>query len=663
MANSHLHSLRVAYENWHDEKRFADLLRILRQYPCGITQVAFFTSSTHAPLTLEELFRRTDMIADRIRTVKAMGLSAGINLLTTIGHHFEDMNTALGGEYTYMTNIHGEICRGSYCMRNPAFLREYVAPCYTALAKAHPDFIWIDDDVRYGHMPIGNGCFCDGCIESFNQTSGGSFNRETLHHALNRQDVSLRKAWLSHNSEAITNLFRVIGRTVRSVDPSIRLGFMTGERYYEGYQFAAYADALSEGGKYEIMWRPGGGAYTDSNYEEILEKQEQIGRQNAYLPAYVTTVQSEIENFPYQLLKKTPKSTAMEAAMSMTVGCTGAAFNILPSETGEPLDTVLPHLRAINSLTAFYRTARQLLSNLTPEGIHTGWRIHSQAAVPAGNFTEAYGGMYACYNRELFTFGLPECYRADKACVTTLHGDAAAVMEDAEILALLSGGVYLDAGALNHLHQRSFGPLLGFSVDREIPFDARECYTEHPMNQGIAGGIRNCRQAFNPGDSFALTMQSPACESLCSLADYHMHLWAECTCGIYENTAGGRICAAGYYPHTWISDFQKTVQLKRLFVWLSGGTLPSFVESYHRVRNITLTGDNRMCVTLFNRSNDDIHTLRLAVRTSKNTAQLYTMYNGTKTIVAYQEKELCGSTYQYFEIDHIAAYEGVILAL
>ena len=83
-----------------------------------------------------------------------------------------------------------------------------------------------------------------------------------------------------------------------------------------------------------------------------------MGRQNAYLPDYVTVIQSEIENFPYQLLKKTPKSTALEAAMSMTVGCTGAAFNILPSETGESLDTIVPHLRAINRLTAFYKKTR-----------------------------------------------------------------------------------------------------------------------------------------------------------------------------------------------------------------------------------------------------------------------------------------------------------------
>lgn len=663
MHKDHLHSLRVAYENWVDPDRLEHLLRLLTMYPAGITQIALFTTSVHIPLTLTELTRRAQILKERMETIRNAGFSAGINILTTIGHHCEDLDAGLGERYPFMTSVHGEVCRGSYCMRGEAYLEEYVIPCYKILAQAEPDFIWVDDDVRYGHMPIGNGCFCDHCIESFNRKQGSAYTRSTLRSALNEQNIPLRKAWLDHNSDAICGLFRVIGKTVREINPSITLGFMTGERYFEGYQFANYAEALSVNGTYEIMWRPGGGAYEDTNYDLILEKQEQLGRQNAYLPDYVTLIHSEIENFPYQLLKKTPKSTAMEAAMSMTVGCSGAAFNILPSETGESLDRIIPHLRAINGLTDFYRTTQRLLKGLSPEGIHTGWRIDSQAAVPEGEFVDAYGGMYAAYNRELFSFGLPECYHKDKANVVTLHGDAAAVMADEEVTSLLTGGVYLDAGALKHLQARGFGDLLGFGVDREIPVDAREVYTDDILNEGITGGIRNCRQAFNLGDSFAFSMLSPKCRSLCALNDYHDRQWAECCCGIYENSVGGRVCAAGYYPHSWISDYQKTIQLKRLFVWLSNGTLPSFVDSYHRVRNITLTGNGRTCVTLFNRSNDDIDTLQLAVHTDKTEAQLYTMYHGQKTLTAYKHEKHCGETYQYFTVDHIPPYEGVIIAL
>ena len=98
-------------------------------------------------------------------------------------------------------------------------------------------------------------------------------------------------------------------------------------------------------------------------------------------------------------------------------------------------------------------------------------------------------------------------------------------------------------------------------------------------------------------------------------------------------------------------------------MWLSRGTLPSFVESYHRVRNITLTGNGRTCVTLFNCSNDDLDKLLIAVRTEKQTAQLHTMFDGVKTLWACRSEVLCGNTYQYFEIDRVAAYEGVIVEI
>ncbi len=655
----HLHSIRVAYENWLYDDRFNHLIHLLKEYRCGITDIALFTTATHSPLNSEIFSSRIDVIGKRLSAIREAGFGAGINHLTTIGHHCEDLESGLGDKYTYMTNITGEVCHGSYCMRNPRFIRGYVVPCYIKMSEVHPDFIWIDDDVRYGHIPIGYGCFCDHCISVFNEKHGYTYTRETLRAALNKNDTVLRSQWLDHNSDAICDLFSAIAETVYAIDPDITLGFMTGERYFEGYQFARYADALSMGGTHKIMWRPGGGAYDDLSFEGIVEKQEQLGRQNAYLPDYVTVIQSEIENFPYQLLKKTPRSTAFESAMSMTVGCTGAALNILPSETMESLDTVIPHLRAIEKWTDFYRTEQKLLSGLTPTGIHTGWRPDSQAACPAGEFTAQGGGMYASYAREMFLFGLPEAYHPDYAAVTMLNSQAAAVMDDEEILRLLSGGVYLNVSALEYLRERGFGDLLGFEKGRHFPIDAREQYTDHPLNEGIAGGIRNCRQAFHGGDSYELLPMSDNCTVLSRLIDYHDRELCGCTCGIFENRLGGRICVSGYYPHDWLSDYRKTVQLNRLFVWLSRDTLPSYAESYHRIRNITLTDDERTCVTLFNTSNDDAESIRVAVRTCRDNAVMYTMNNEQITLT----DDRTDGVYRYFTIDRIKAFEGVILSV
>lgn len=220
----------------------------------------------------------------------------------------------------------------------------------------------------------------------------------------------------------------------------------------------------------------------------------------------------------------------------------------------------------------------------------------------------------AAYARECFVFGLPEAYHPDYASVTMLKGQSAAVMDDEEILSLLSGGVYIDAPAVEYLTSRGFGKYLGFEVEKSIPVDAREEYTDVPFNEGIAGGVRNCRQAFYFGDSYSLKPLSRKCLTVARLIDYHDRVLGECSVGLYENELGGRICAAGYYPHSWVLDYRKTKQLKRIFVWLSRGTLPSFADSYSRIRNITLTDGKLNRVTLFNVSNDVAENVRVAVR-------------------------------------------------
>ena len=670
-----MHSLRVADDNWMDSGRFEELIGLLQQYPCGIGRISLFTAGTHAPLVLPELKERLTVMEQRLRRLRECGFLAGINILATIGHHEEDLDHSFHGDYYSMTNDMGEICRGSFCMGDERYLRDYVRPAYRMLAEAEPDFIWIDDDIRSGHLPIGFGCFCDGCIDNFNREHQTTYTREGLREALDRGDLALRKAWLSHNTDNICRLFRVIGETVREVRPEITLGFMTGERYFEGYDFARMADALSENGTYEIMWRPGGGAYTDYNFDEIINKQEEVGRQNSLLPAYVTISQYEIENFPYQLLKKSPTSTALEAALSMTAGCTGAAFNILPGETGEPLELIRPWLKTIDERMPFYELLAEKIGGKQPVGIGTGWKFDCQAATEGERWTMTYGGEYAGFARELFDFGLPQSYLAENRVVTLVKGACTRTWSEDEMQTLLSGGVYLDGDALEDFNRRGYGAYTGFTRGAEYPVDARESYLPAAINSGIENGIRNCRQAFFHGESREIVPVAKEAVPLARLIDYHGTELASCCLGFYENALGGRICGAGYYPFSWVSDSFKSLQLKRLFVHLSGGRLPSYVETCCRVRNHTFVEGDKTIVTLCNPGNEPIISLRVAIR--------------TKAIEAYVTDQRClvsriscdcvdaerdckdgnykdgdykeGGNYRFFTVDKLLPYEMIII--
>ena len=395
-------------------------------------------------------------------------------------------------------------------------------------------------------------------------------------------------------------------------------------------------------------------------FDDIVEKSEQIGRPNAYLPVYVTERLSEVENFPYQLIRKTPISTALESAWSMTAGCTGAAFNVLPSETGEPLGNISAHLRAIEMLRPFCELLQEKIAGAPPVGIGTAWRPNDQIAV-SGSFVRGWGGAYAAFARDLFDFGLPECYSPDQSFVTVLTGGCLQTYPDDEIRRLLKGGIYMDAPALQELNSRGFAPLTGFEIGSEFPADARERYTDHPMNRGIAGGIRNGRQAFYHGDSFALVPSSERAESLAELIDYHCRSLTDCCFGFYTNETGGHIAVEGYYPFNWISDAMKTEQLKRLMVRLSAGKLPSWVDTYCRIRNHSFLINGQTVVALLNPTNETLESLSVAVRTESVSAVWIDERCKSTVLKADQRSETWDSSYRFFTIPVLPPYEMALL--
>lgn len=604
--NTMLNSLRVSVPNWKDEAAFSALLDFLGEYRDCVQQIAFFSSDFHPPQPLETAAAHAALLRDRIRRAKAEGFSCGINVLSTVGHHPERAAEALQGDWPRLTNIDGEACAGSYCPADGRYREEYVRPLYETYCRAAPDFIWVDDDVRSAHLPVGYGCFCDGCLERFNRYSGNAFTRCELKQALTAGDgTALRKRWLRFQSETIASLLRFIGETVRSVDGGITLGFMTGERYFEGYDFTLWAQALSGDGAYPILWRPGGGAYTDRPFAEQLEKARQIGRQCARLPSYVFSVQSEIENFPYRVLQKSPRATALEVLLHTAAGCTGAALNVLPNApNGEPVTVMRGHFEALRAVIPFERLLSETLDRAPTEGIYDGWHIHAQAALD-GDFLRGGGGCFPQTWAELFSLGLPVSHDFNHACCYLLTGASPRAFSEEELLHILSTGVYMDAQALEELNRLGCGELTGFSAGEPMSEDSVEVYADHPLNAGLEGKYRLCPQVFVRGASAAL-LPAPGAQTLCYLTDHRGARKAECSMGWFENRLGGRVCVSSHYASVGLSDSLKSAQMKRVFRALSGDSLPFIAQSCVRLEAAARRTAEGTAVVLLNPNFDTL---------------------------------------------------------
>ncbi|MBQ4160167.1 MAG: hypothetical protein IJD83_04480, partial [Clostridia bacterium] len=356
-----------------------------------------------------------------------------------------------------------------------------------------------------------------------------------------------------------------------------------------------------------------------------------IGRQSAYLPSYVTSIQSEIENFPYDIILKTPHSTAQEVLLDIAAGCSGAALNILPDKV--TAEMFAPHLKKIAEIAPFENLLSEKIHGLSAYGVHTGWTISSHAAAPEGPYTsfsaaEEFGG----FAHELLELGFPQAYRTDCAQVMLLRGKAASVMCDEEIMAILRGGVYMDADALTYLNSRGFGKYTGFAMDKAHPVDAHERLTADALNLGAVGSIRNCRQAFYPGDSFSFARTDENARILAELVDYHGNKMADCCMGVFENALGGRACVAGYYAFQRVSFYYKAMQMKNLMQYLAGGRWLAYVKTHNRVRLWTYQGKEHNYAVLFNVSNDAWKNAELFVDTDKEYVTVYDRHMRPKTL-------------------------------
>ena len=643
MANAVI-SFRIGVAQWLSDLRFAELLALLGRHRGVTDEVTFFTSETHAPLPLAELRRRAEILKTRMCEVRKRGWRTGINILATIGHHEENLANSLAGAYTRATDLGGTVSRGCFCPNDRRFLEEYVTPLYEAMTLAEPDYLWIDDDVRLaGHMPIGFICFCDHCLELFRQEGGTAYTRDTLKAAFNTgaeaAKLTVRRSWLQHNRNTVTNLLGLIERTVHAVRPRLPLGFMDGSRFYEGFDLDTWAATLAGPDAAAVYWRPGGGCYDEKTPDDFINKAHEMGRDAAVLPATVRSIQSEIECFPYERLAKSTQAVAFEAAAYIAAGCTGAAYNVL-SMYDEPLAEYEPLVARLAAVRPFLDRLAGAFGRTGPSGIFTGWGKDSFATrnlrrgewlgepsspAPALGHADA-----------LFHLGLPVAYRADQAQVVALSSDSVKALSDKVIRNFLARGVFLDARALEALNAMGYGNLTGFEIEDKHDADTLERLLPHPLNGDLAGRCRDCRQSFLFWKRTAYSLRPrPGAKPLAELVDYRYQTVAACGMGVFENALGGRVCVAGYYPWTRVQSLVKATQMKAVFRWLARDTLGAYVQSYHRIsvwdRDL---GNGRHAVALANCYLDPAEQVELKLLTNAATVCLTDMANRETTIQA-----------------------------
>ncbi|HUH47982.1 MAG TPA: hypothetical protein VLZ54_12560 [Arenibacter sp.] len=641
------------------EGRFTELLDLFDKYKGVTDDITFFSSVTHAPLPVEVFNSRMEVLRDRMAVARGRGYRTGVNILTTIGHHNEDLPNSLKGEYTNMTGIDGNISEGSFCP-NDDNLREYIRGIYRVTAEAGPDYIWIDDDIRMGHMEIGYGCFCDNCLRIFKNEGGTEYTRESISRAFGEGSVEdklqLRKDWLQHNRNTISRLFELIERTVHEVGPDISLGFMTGDRFFEGYDFSNWAKILSGPDNVPVMWRPGGGFYQDNVTGELAGKSHDIGRQVSQLPKEVVNIQSEIENFTYQRLKKSENIVVLETASHIAAGSRGAAFNVL-SFYDEPLTEYEPLVKKLSGARPFFDLLANRFGTSDVIGVSALWNRDSYATMNMDQGNWLRSGNPAI-EPEMYEIGIPASYSQDNSQVLLLEGDNVLAYSQKELENILAGSVYMDVGALERLNKMGLSHLTGFKMKSGESVDQIEVFTDHVLNGAFKGSQRDNRQSFYKSVAYSLEKTNSKAEALSYLTDYSGYDPGPMTMGVFENEIGGRICVSGYYPWTFMSNLSKSTQIKSVLRWLSRDSLSSYVSSYHKANlwHREVEG-GAFALAVTNSSFDEADNMEIMIRTDIGSIRVYDM-DRVETIVPSSGKD---GPYQRFVLPHMDPWKMVLV--
>ncbi len=606
MSYKYTSALRVNSAN------LGDLEKNLSKYKDSFDEIFFFSQFTHSVKNLDYHRSEAEKIRPYLQRIKGMGIKAGVNVLATIGFFPEALDSSLEKVKHYV-NQDGSGNPGRLCPSDKANI-EYIKEQYRIYARLSPDIIYVDDDIS------SLACACDSCIERFAKLNPDIFkdvsvSRKVLNDLLNSSDSEVRtytrKAWIRYNSLRIGELYKNIETAVHEINPSIRLGAMTHMSGSDGLDSDGWAEQLSSETVREIHWRPGGGVYTDYSLPDVYDKANRISAQIRYLPENATCVESEMENFPYQSLRKSPSFTAFEGFIYQASGCTGTAFNVLCKEE----EAGLEHERFFKMAEDAREYGTLLTETFGREPLCGAgfWWDKDSASFPTEEIWNMGKSVPSAVN--IHQVGIPYACEHGNMSVFFFDGNTALQIPEDELKKCLSKGVLLNGEAVDVLNRRGFGEYIGFKTTGCFTSDTLEQEIEHPLNMPGAHR-RNPRQAFDWSTKEAYTIEktNEKAEYLSEHRDLYENIRGM-GAGIFENSLGGRVCVEGITPFDWYYSLPRSVHLKNVIRWLSKGSIPAYVDSFHRAA-VWVRGN---AAFIANMSMENAENLRLCLKTEVET--------------------------------------------
>ncbi len=524
-----------------------------------------------------ECARRNALAADKFRK---LGVGVSLQVCETFGHWgYGAASYAAWHDWHPMVGHDGATNPHVPCPFDEDFLSYEMELIRLYAAAIRPTTIWYDDDLRLNnHGKIRFGCFCDRCLEEFAALSGRFRNRPDLVAELGRPRSKCRMEWIDFNRKRLLRFARGVAEAAHAVAPESRLAIQncTGAFLYNCGDFNAMFREFAAVTGRPAGVRPGGGAYTEFQPEEFINKAIalQVTACAALDGGAVDLIPAEVENYPHDTLGKSAYATAFEGALYLATGCNALSFVLGPIPS-KNFEEEVQYFQEIAAFRPIYEALSGLIrEGARPSGLDFG---RTPAHVDNVDATEM-NWTWTDYNDllPLVQCGIPAVWRdsvfgSGPAVLTAATADG---LDQAAFDQLLRQGVLLDGESFHLLQQKGLTAKTGI-ISEPAPerIGYHELFTDDPLN-GECAGFRYFYPA-NFGRAFRYHASGTKIRELGHLLNRADGSDLGISSLLLELPDGGRLALTGL-PGRFNRQltFGKQRQLLRMADFITRGTLP-----------------------------------------------------------------------------------------
>ena len=367
MEQSYCYSFRFCCDpGFNDRREIASLQRFVRE--AQIDDVAVFCNVEElntGHMTEEEQETIWLRLLSDVQTALA---PEGVQL--SVNHWHSLMHADLGKTlpqcqpFRRMVDMDGREANLCVCPMCENW-QTYFAGLYARYAALSPHILWVEDDFRlHNHDPLHwGGCFCRAHMREYARRAGKPelTREEFVRGILQPGEVHLyRKIWLDVNRETMTALAERIGRAVRQVSPTVKVGLMSSVPYIhaaEGRSWYGILRGLAAG--QPPVSRIHLPAYQETAPGQYLLRFNMVSMHNRALLPPETEIYPELENYPYSLFAKSRAFTRFQLLSSLPLNLKGMTIDLFDLNGSgivfsdgyqQMLREVKPFLSAVNAM-------------------------------------------------------------------------------------------------------------------------------------------------------------------------------------------------------------------------------------------------------------------------------------------------------------------------